>query len=500
MNPVAGRSPSAAAPGIVARGFLTVLVLVVGLALACAKLPQEAVRYHCPMHPTYVADQPGDCPICGMRLVPIEKTPTVPVPVPVPPTSDLRPRTSDVVSPSQVWVCPMASCGTVTDQPGRCPKCGMKLVPKDAKDVDRLPEPSGSPEAPASGAAPQASGALAPDHAPVVVDATALRLAGVQTAVARRDTLRRTVRAVGQVTADETRVRRVHTRISGWVDKLFVDFTGQAVRKGKPILAIYSQELMAGQEEYLRAREAAKKLGASSLPEVRKGGEELVAAARRRLELLDVPQAFLDELDRTGQSRRSVVLMAPSSGVVTAKQVFEGQQVDPGTELFTVTDLSHVWIEADLHENEAGRVHVGDEATLSLTSAPGARRTGRVKFVWPVLTPETRTLKVRFEFDNPDGALKPGMFADVDLVLDVANGVVVPDEAVMDTGTRQVVFVDTGDGRFEPRDVKVGLRADGRVQVVEGLRDGERVAAAANFLLDSESRLRAALAPVGVGH
>ena len=474
------------------RGFRVALALVVGLVVACAKTPADAVRYHCPKHPTYVSDQPGDCPICGMRLVPIEASAPPPVPVPAPPTSDLRPQTSDVLSPSQVWVCPMESCGTVTDQPGRCPKCGMKLVPKDAKDVDRLPEPSAAPVP-----APPPTASAVPGLAPVQADAAAQRLAGVQTVVARRDTLRRTVRAVGRVLADETRIRRVHTRIAGWVDKLFVDFTGQVVKKGKPILAIYSQELMAGQEEYLRAREAAKKLGASSLPEVRKGGEELVAAARRRLELLDVPKGFLDELDRTGRSQRSVVLLAPSSGVVTAKQVYEGQQVDPGTELFTVTDLSHVWIEADLHENEAGRVHVGDEATLALASDPGARLTGRVKFVWPVLNPETRTLKVRFEFDNPDGALKPGMFADVDLALDAAAGVVVPDAAVMDTGTRQVVFVDAGDGRFEPRDVKVGLRADGRAVVVDGLRDGERVVAAANFLLDSESRLRAALAPAG---
>jgi multidrug efflux pump subunit AcrA (membrane-fusion protein) len=276
-----------------------------------------------------------------------------------------------------------------------------------------------------------------------------------------------------------------------------VDFTGQAVRKGMPLLTIYSQELLASQEEYLQARQAATQFQGSSLPEVRKGGDDLVRAARRRLELFDVPKGFIEQLERTGKPRRAVPLMAPSSGVVTAKQIFEGQQVEPNMELFTVTDLSHVWIVADLYENEASQVRVGDDAVLTLTSDPRARLTGRVKYVFPYLNPETRTLKVRFEFGNADGALKPGMYANVQLALQTADGVVVPDAAVMDTGLRQVVFVAGANGMFEPRAVKVGIRTEGRAQILEGLKEGERVVVAANFLLDSESRLRSALAPAG---
>ncbi|MBM4398155.1 MAG: efflux RND transporter periplasmic adaptor subunit [Deltaproteobacteria bacterium] len=444
------------------------VMTVVVVAAACSNGREGATLHHCPMHPTYTSDRPGDCPICGMDLVPVggkggekgkgrEKAGT---------GSGSGSGTGEAAG----WTCPMEECDVHVAEPGKCPKCGMKLVPE----------------------APKAAVPV-PGQATVETTPEARRLAGVRTAVATRQRIERTVRTVGTVVADESRIRHVHTKIEGWVDKLHVDFTGQAVRKGMPIMTIYSQELLASQEEYLRAREAAKRFEGSSLPEVRKGGEDLVRAARRRLELFDVPKGFVERLDRTGRPQRGVPVLAPASGVVTAKQVFEGQQVDPGMELFTVTDLSRVWIEADLYENEAGRVRVGDEAVLTLAYDPGVRLAGRVRYVYPYLNPETRTLKVRFDFANPDGALKPAMYANVQLTLEAAEGVVVPDSAVMDTGVRQVAFVAGADGAFEPREVKVGIRAGGRVQVVEGLKDGERVATAANFLLDSESRLRSAI-------
>jgi RND family efflux transporter MFP subunit len=458
------------------RAALAVLVLAVALG-GCAKGAPDAGPYHCPMHPTYVSDKPGDCPICGMRLVPIDKDSKGKEAVPAEghshgaaPATPAAPA-APAPAAATIWTCPMDP-EVVSDKPGKCPKCGMDLEPKAA---------------PAEGGV---SGL-----APVDTTAEGRRLAGIQTVPARQERLATTIRTVGSVVVDETRVRHVHTKIAGWVDRLFIDFTGQAVKKGRPLLAIYSQELLASQEEYLRAREAAARFAGSSLPEVRRGGEDLVTAARRRLELLDVPPGLLAAIERTGKPQRAVTLMAPSSGVVTAKQIFEGQQVEPGMELFTVTDLSHVWIEADVYENEAGRVRVGDSAALTLAYDPGRRRTGRVAFIAPTVSPETRTLKVRFEFDNADLALKPGMYANVELDLESADGVVVPDSAVMDTGARQVAFVEVDEGRFQPRRVRTGLRMDGRVQILEGLRAGERVAIRANFLLDSESRLRAALAP-----
>jgi len=304
----------------------------------------------------------------------------------------------------------------------------------------------------------------------------------------------RSIRTVGTVTADETRIRHVHTKTTGWVEKLFVNFTGQLVRKGQPILSMYSQELLASQQEFLRARETAAKFTASELPEVRRGGEELLQSAEQRLRLFDVPEDFIEELKRTGRPRRAVTLLAPVSGFVTAKDAFEGQQIEPGMELFTVTDLSRVWIEADFYEYEAHAMRVGQKARVTLPYDPGRQLAGSVTYIYPTLNPETRTLRARLEFQNPDFALKPGMFANVELPLDATEGIVIPDSAVIDTGERQVVFVSLGGGQFEPREVKLGVRGSGKAQILSGVAAGDQVVTRANFLLDSESQLRAAVA------
>jgi len=428
-------------------------------------VPADGTVWTCPMDPEVVSDMPGKCPKCGMDLV--EKTAPAVFPGASPVSDGAAPREHVLL----YYRSPMD------------PKVTSPVPAKDSMGMDFVPVYAD--EVPAPGPVP--------GLATVETTAEGRRLAGVRTVAARVEHIARSVRAVGTVLADERRVSHVHTKIPGWIDKLYVDFTGQAVRKGQPILAIYSQELLASQEEYLRAREAAKRFASSSLPEVRQGGEDLVEAARRRLELLDVPAGFIRRLERTGKARRNVPLLAPASGFVTAKQVFEGQQVDPGLELFTVTDLSHVWIEADLYEDEASQVRVGDPATLTLAYDPGERLKGEVAYIYPYLDPKTRTLKVRFDFPNTDLRLKPAMYANVEMVLDAGDGVVVPDSAVMDTGTRQVVFVEGEDGVFQPRRVRVGIRADGKAQILDGLHEGERVAVAANFLLDSESRLRSAL-------
>jgi multidrug efflux pump subunit AcrA (membrane-fusion protein) len=248
------------------------------------------------------------------------------------------------------------------------------------------------------------------------------RIAGVQTAPAIRQRLTRSTRTVGSVLADERRIRRVNTKIGGWVEKLHVNYTGQAVRAGDPVLAIYSPELLASQEEYLRARESAARFAASSIPEVRRGAEDLVASARRRLELFDVPQSFLATLERTGRAQRTVTLVAPVSGVVSAKQVVEGMAITPGLELFTLTDLSHVWVEAQFYENEARLLRLGQRAAVRLPYDPGHPLSAEVTFLSPTLSPESRTLAVRLELANPDGQLKPGMFVDVTSDLESAEG------------------------------------------------------------------------------
>jgi len=424
--------------------------------------PEPQALYHCPMHPTYVSDRPGDCPICGMKLVPVGKAE---------PSGGTSASGADSGPAPQasMFVCPMPECGTVSDHPGRCPKCGMDLVP-----------------APAARATP-------PGMAEVAGTPEGLRLLGIRTVAAVRGRLERTVRAVGHVTADETRVYRVHTKIAGFVERLFVNQTGQAVRKGQPLLAIYSAELLASQEEFLRALDAARRFANSALPEVQKGGQDLLQAARRRLQLFDVPESFLQELERTGQPRRTVTLVSPASGVVTQKDVFEGQRVEPSMELLAITDLSRVWVEVALYEGEARGVATGTPATLALAYDPMVRREGRVAFIHPTLDAGTRTLKVRLEFANPDGRLRPGDFANVVLAVESADGLIVPDTAVLDTGERQVVFVAAAQDRFVPRRVVVSLRANGQALIAEGLQEGETVASTAAFLLDSESRIRSAV-------
>jgi RND family efflux transporter MFP subunit len=250
---------------------------------------------------------------------------------------------------------------------------------------------------------------------------------------------------------------------------------------------------LATQEEYLQAREAGRRFANSSLPEVRRGGEDLIAAARRRLELFDVPRSMISRLEETGRPQRTVTLLAPSSGYVTGKDVFEGQEVGPGMDLMTVTDLSRIWIEADFYEYESRALDIGQKVSIQLPYEPGATRSGRISFVYPFLQPESRTVRVRIELDNPGLKLKPGMYVDVTPELATPEGVVIPDSAVIDTGVRQVVFVQTAAG-FEPREVKIGSRGEGQALILTGVREGERVAVRANFLLDSESRLRAAVA------
>ena len=503
------------------------LALVLSAALSsCTKAGPTGVRYQCPMHATYTSDHPGDCPICGMRLVPID-TRTAPTAVPA-------------------YVCPMHPEVT-SDKPGRCPECGMNLVPaaqgpaaaaglpeskpeqapiQQSPSVSRGPEPgprtpggkrrilfyrnpmdpkvtSPIPTKDSMGmdyvpvyeeeAAPP--GVAMPGLATVQLSAEGVRLSGVQVEPAVREHLARTIRAVGTVVADETSIRHFHTRVTGWVEKLYVDFTGQFVQKGQPILSIYSPELLASQEEFVRARDAAARFGASTVPEVRRGGEELLAAARRRLQLFDVPETFIAELERTGTPRRDVTLLATSSGYVTAKGIYEGQQVDPSMmNLFTIADLTTVWVEGDFYEYEARALHMGEEAVVTLPYDPGVRLRGRVRYIDPTLNTESRTLRVRFDFPNPALALKPGMFANVELAVDDHEGIVIPDSAIIDTGERKIVFVSLGGGRFVPRMVTLGVRSNGKADVLSGVAAGEEVVVRANFLLDSESQLRAAVA------
>jgi Cu(I)/Ag(I) efflux system membrane fusion protein len=461
------------AGGLLAIGLLTTGMLVSGCGRTNGDgktADHQKQQYHCPMHPTYVADRMGDCPICGMKLVPIE--------------AKVLQAPAGSSAPAGVATGDAAARRILHYRNPMDPSVTSPVPTKDGMGMDYVPVYSDEVSA---------GGAVA-GHATVEMGADELRLAGLRTTVARSGSLARALRTVGEVKADETRVSQVHTRISGWVERLFVSFTGQAVRRGQPLLSIYSPELLATQEEFLRARGSAARFAGSDVPEVRSGGAELLEAARRRLRLFDVPQSFIDTLEQTGQPQRAVTLEAPASGFVTSKDVFAGARIEPGVTLFTVTDLSRVWVEGDVYEYEAPLVRLGQQARVTLAYDPSKVYTGRITYIYPYLNTDTRTLRVRFEFENPGVALKPGMFVDVELEAQAIRGVLIPDESILDTGPRQIVYVKTGEGRYEPRQVKVGVRSDGQAQILSGVKAGEAVVDRANFLLDSESRLRAAIA------
>jgi RND family efflux transporter MFP subunit len=318
-------------------------------------------------------------------------------------------------------------------------------------------------------------------YADVKLTSERQQLIGVQTGMTEVRSLGRNVRTVGRVAVDETRLYKISTKFDGYIEKLYVNVTGQQIRKGQALFSVYSPDLLATQQDYLLAMRAATQ------------APSLLAAARQRLLLWDVTPAEIRELERTGVSRKSITIYSPANGYVLNKIAVEGARVTAGEPLFEIANLNRVWIQADVYESELQFIRLGATATTTLSYIPGRTWTGRVTFIAPTVDPITHTVKVRSEFDNADGALKPEMFGDVVIEQPVRQVVVVPDSAVLQTGTRSVVFVVKDDGTFEPREVAVGTKSDGFYEVRSGLAAGVKVATQANFLIDSESRLKAAL-------
>ena len=327
-----------------------------------------------------------------------------------------------------------------------------------------------------------------------------VQLLGVRTEPAEPRELRRTVQAVGTVQANERLLYRVAPRFEGWIEKLYVNTTGQAVGRGQPLMEVYSPDLVAAQEEYLIALRGAKDLKDSG-PEAQALMQRLAEGVLRRLRNWEISEQELRALQQEGKPRRLLTYRSSANGVVLQKPGVQGMRFMPGDVLFEIADLSSVWVLADVSEQDIGLVRVGQEAKLRTVAYPDKTLAGKVVFLYPTIDTETRTAKVRIELANPGALLKPAMFADVELVADAARAktLAVPESAVLDSGTRQVVLVRRGEGLFEPRTVKLGLRADGYVAVNEGLKAGEEVVVRANFLIDAESNLKAALETFG-GH
>jgi RND family efflux transporter MFP subunit len=359
-----------------------------------------------------------------------------------------------------------------SDKPGIAPDCGMKLVPKYAEEAEPMDE-------------------MQPGA--VQISPAKQQLIGVRTGTVSAEDLTQTVRAVGMVEIDETRKAHVHTKVSGWVRKVFVDYTWQHVEKGEPLFTLYSPELVSAQQEYLIARRAQSYLGSSAYTEAAQGSEALLRAARQRLKLWDVTDEQIAELEQRGSPQEELTFYSPVTGHVTERMVFPNQYITPESDLYTVVDHSRVWVQAQLYEYESAGVREGMPVMMTVETFPGRTFRGRVMFVQPHLEHMTRTLPVRLEFENPELALKPGMFATVELRMALGRQMIVPRDAVLDTGTRQIVFLAHEGGYFEPREVTLGARLGDRVAVLKGLAPGDTIATSAVFLLDSESRLKSAM-------
>ncbi|MDT8407055.1 MAG: efflux RND transporter periplasmic adaptor subunit [Methylococcales bacterium] len=330
---------------------------------------------------------------------------------------------------------------------------------------------------------------------------------GVRTTRARRESLSRIVRAVGRVAYDEERLVRLHPKTEGWIETLTIDKTGDWVDKNQELLSIYSPQLVASQQEYLLALNNLKALADSPIADIRQGAAALLNSTRERLKLLDVPAHQLHELNTTRILKKSLHIHAPAAGIVINIGAREGQYVTPATELYLIADLSKVWVYADIYENELPWVSVGDAVEMRLAGIPGQVFTGKLAYIYPFAEPKTRSIKVRLVFDNSDWRLKPDMYVQVAiLAANQSYAVTIPSEAVIRSGTRDQVFIKRGPGQFEPRQVTLGLASEGKVAVLDGLDENEEVVTSAQFLIDSESKLREATAkmialpPSGTSH
>ena len=324
-----------------------------------------------------------------------------------------------------------------------------------------------------------------------------LQMIGVKYEAVARRPLEKVIRTVGRVAVDERRLAKVTIKFHGWIEKLLVSAVGDHVKKGDVLFTIYSPDLVATQEEYLLALESRKQLGESEFPEVARGSKDLLDSARHRFHLWDIGDEHIRQLERTGQVLRTLPIHSPITGTVIRKEVLQGAHVEAGDELYTIADLSHIWILADVYEYELGFVKHNQKATVTLSYEPGTVLNGIVGFVYPTLDPKTRTAKVRVELDNADEKLKPDMYANVELQADLGTKLAIPQEAVIESGQKQVVFLHHGGGRLEPRLIQTGAKTGAWYEVIEGLKEGDHVVTSANFLIDSESRLKAVVDSMG---
>jgi len=446
--------------------------ILIGLGAAYFILPsvktaEENIKknpkllYSCGMHPEVISEEPGNCPICGMKLTPIKITEQA---------MDKKGESQQAIDRKILyWRAPMDPT-EIYDKPGKS-KMGMDLIPVYEGD--------------------EAGGAGS-----ITIDGSIQQNMNLRIADVKRRDLSSVIRAYGKVKYAEDKKYSVNTKINGWIENLYIDTTGERVRKGQPLLEIYAPELVATQEELVIALENQKKSESSPFEEMKRNAQKMVDLVRNRLELWDISRSEIDKIEKTGQMQRTTLLRSRVSGIVLHKAVNVGDKVGPGMDLFHIVDLSKVWVEASVYESELPLVEVGQKVELELDHVTGEKIAGKVDFIYPFLDQKSHANNVRIVFNNPDLKLKPEMNATVWIYGSThESALTVPAEAIIHSGTRKVVFVAKEEGKFEPREVKIGTESnEGFVEIISGLFEGEKVVTSGQFLLDSESRTREAIA------
>ncbi len=415
----------------------------------------------CGMHPEVIMDKPGNCPKCGMKLVPVKNTGQA--------SSGEQQQKGE--RKILYWRAPMDPT-EIYDHPGKS-KMGMDLIP-----VYEGEENVGG-------------------GGTISIDPVTVQNMGVRYDTVKRMPFSRLIRTIGKVDYNEDKIFDVNTKISGWLERLYVNYTGEMVKAGQPLLEIYSPEVVTTQQEYLLALKTRDMVSGSKVDAIRESGESLLASTRKRLEYWDIPKAEIERLEKTGEVRKTTLLRAPTNGMVMEKNAVEGAFAKSGMTLFRIADLSNVWVHASIYDYELPWVYEGQPAQMNLSYLPGETYSGKVAYIYPYLREKARDVHVRLEFPNPNLELKPGMYVNVELQgRPIPDALVVPSEAVIRSGRRNIVFVSREEGKFEPREVRIGEEGGPNnryLRVLSGLLEGERIVVSAQFMLDSESRLQEAI-------